>query len=175
VARRIFAATFGHRYDAGPFAEFLDSVYALDGSMHRDLGDPAIRWRVATVDGEPVGYAKLTPLRAPAPAPAPGSLELQQLYVVPEWQGAGVAQSLTDWAVEEARAGGACELYLTVFDYNDRAKHFYAKNGFDEVGRCTFQLGDRIDDDRVWRKMLCRVGAADAPSAQLGNIRNAQP
>ena len=32
----------------------------------------------------------------------------------------------------------------------ERAKRFYARYGFKEVGRCTFQPGDRVDDDRIW-------------------------
>lgn len=154
VARRIFTDTFAHLYDRDAFEKFCDRVYAVDGPMSRDFSDPAVHWRVATCNGEPVGYAKLTPLRAPAPDPAPSALELQQIYVLAEWQGAGVAQALMAWAIYTARDLGADELYLTVFDHNHRAKRFYARNGFQEVGRCTFRLGDRVDDDRIWRKPL---------------------
>src|SRR5207247_819769 len=97
---------------------------------------------------------KLSPLRAPADNAAPGALELQQLYVLAAWHGRRVADQLMAWAIETARADGAPELYLTVFDHNERAKRFYARHGFAEVGRCTFQLGDRIDDDRIWRRRL---------------------
>ena len=60
------------------------------------------------------------------------------------------------WAVAAARTAGAPELYLTVFDHNERAKRFYTRHGFVEVGRCTFTLGDRVDEDRVWRKILLK-------------------
>jgi RimJ/RimL family protein N-acetyltransferase len=56
--------------------------------------------------------------------------------------------------LETARTEGAPEIYLTVFDHNQRAKRFYARHGFAEVGHATFTLGDRVDDDRVWRKPL---------------------
>jgi ribosomal protein S18 acetylase RimI-like enzyme len=154
MARRSFAETFAHRYDDGPFAEFLDRAYGPGGTMAGDLQDPAIRWRVAFDRSAPVGYAKLTPLRAPAPAPAPGALELQQIYVLREWQGSGVAAQLVDWALATATADGAPEIYLTVFDDNERAKRFYRRHGFSEVGHCTFTLADRAEDDRVWRRGL---------------------
>jgi ribosomal protein S18 acetylase RimI-like enzyme len=96
----------------------------------------------------------LRPLAAPAPDAAPGALELQQIYVTPEWHGKGVARELLDWSVSSARQLGATELYLTVFDHNERAKAFYGKHGFSEVGRCTFTLGGRDYDDRVWLKPL---------------------
>lgn len=154
VARRIFTDTFSHRYDPDAFGQFCDQAYAVDGPMARDLGDPDIDWQVAAVDAKPIGYAKLTPLRAPAPAPLPGALELQQIYVESAWHGTGVAERLMQWAVGRAMQRGAPQLYLTVFDHNQRAKRFYARHGFREVGRCTFTLGERVDDDRIWYREL---------------------
>ena len=58
------------------------------------------------------------------------------------------------WALATARMEDAPEIYLTVFDHNARAKRFYTRHGFAEVGRCTFRLGERVDDDRIWRKAL---------------------
>jgi ribosomal protein S18 acetylase RimI-like enzyme len=154
MARQCFTDTFGHLYDAVPFSRFLEDAYGAGGSMERGLIDPEVRWQVAVIAGEIIGYAKLTPLRAPAPAPQTGALELQQIYVLSQWHGRGVAEALMNWALDTARADGAPEIYLTVFDHNVRAKRFYSRHGFYEVGHCTFQLGDRVDDDRVWRKAL---------------------
>ena len=154
MARRCFADTFAHLYDPAPFGQFLDQVYGDSGSMSRDQRDPRMEWRVAQVQGEIVGYAKLRPLAAPAPHPCEGALELQQIYVLRPWHGHGIAEQLMHWALHRARELGAPELYLTVFDHNERAKRFYTRHGFVEVGHCSFQLGDRIDDDRVWLKTL---------------------
>jgi diamine N-acetyltransferase len=154
VARQSFDETFRELYDREVFEKFLDQVYSPGGPMHADLKDPAIVWRVACAHGEPIGYAKLRALKAPAPNPLPGALELQQIYVLRQWHGTGVAQQLMNWAIDAACSRSAPELYLTVFSHNERAKRFYARNGFEEVGRCTFQIGDQIDDDRVWRKPL---------------------
>ncbi|CAN7534795.1 GNAT family N-acetyltransferase [Pseudoxanthomonas sp. LjRoot143] len=154
VARRIFTEAFSHLYEREAFAAFCQQVYACDGAMSRDFSNPEVDWKVAIANGEVVGYAKLTPLRAPAVRPAPDSLELQQIYVLADWHGSGVAQALMEWAITTARDRGAEELYLTVFDHNQRAKRFYTRHGFEEVGHCTFVLGERVDDDRIWRKRL---------------------
>jgi diamine N-acetyltransferase len=154
MARQAFSDTFAHLYGPVPFARFLEEAYGPNGTMERALADPAIRWRAAAIGDQPIGYAKLSPLAAPAPTPLPGALELQQIYVLASWHGRGVAESLMQWALATARAENAPEVYLTVFDHNARAKRFYARHGFSEVGRCTFRLGERVDDDRVWRKLL---------------------
>ena len=157
MARQAFSETFGHLYDAEPFASFLEAAYGTGGRMECDLGNPGVHWRVAMEGRRPIGYAKLSALKAPAPQPLPGAMELQQIYVLREWQGRGVADQLMEWALESARHAGAPEIYLTVFDHNTRAKRFYGRYGFAEVGRCTFTLGERVDDDRVWRKALVRA------------------
>jgi ribosomal protein S18 acetylase RimI-like enzyme len=162
MARQAFSDAFAHLYDPVPFMQFLEEAYGPGGRMERDLAEPSIRWRVAAIDGRPIGYAKLSSLAAPAPAPQPGAMELQQIYVLGPWHGRGVAEDLMNWAVDTARADAAPEIYLTVFDHNLRAKRFYTRHGFSEVGHCTFKLGDRVDDDRVWRKPI-------SPTASPGN------
>ena len=154
VARRIFTETFRHLYDQKAFDSFCDATYSQEGPFMRDFVDPDVRWHVAIFDGEPIAYAKLTPLRAPVTDPQCGALELQQIYVLKPWQGKGVAEALMAWALESARESSAPELYLTVFDHNERAKRFYSRHGFEEVGCCEFKLGERVDDDRVWCKLL---------------------
>jgi GNAT superfamily N-acetyltransferase len=154
MARQAFSETFAHLYDPIQFSQFLDEAYGLGGSMERGLTDPSICWQIAAIDNQPIGYAKLSQLTAPAPSPRAGAMELQQIYVLSPWHGKGVAGRLINWALETARSKGAPEIYLTVFDHNTRAKRFYSRHGFTEVARCTFRLGDRVDDDRVWRKTL---------------------
>lgn len=159
MARQAFSETFAHLYDADAFARFLDEAYGPGGTMERDLADPAIRWYAAAEGDTPIAYAKLTPLRAPAASPLQGAVELQQIYVLKDWHGSGIAQHLMDRALAAARAGKAPEIYLTVFAHNERAKRFYTRYGFSDVGECTFILGDRIDKDRIWRKPLAEVFA----------------
>jgi GNAT superfamily N-acetyltransferase len=151
MARQSFTETFADHYPPVPFEQFLDDAYGRGGVMDRDLADPAIEWMVARHRSAPVGYAKLTPLRAPAPASLPNSVEVQQIYVLSPWHGHGVAADLMDWALRAAARRRAPQVYLTVFDHNERAKRFYRRYGFAEVGRCTFALGEHAYDDRVWR------------------------
>jgi len=154
MARRVFTETFAHLFEPTAFAAFCDTAYGESGSMVKDLGDSRILWRIAEAAGQPVGYAKLRPWATPGPDAAAGALELQQIYVAAEWHGKGVARELMDWGISAARQLDATELYLTVFDHNERAKAFYSKCGFSEVGRCTFTLGGQVYDDRIWLKPL---------------------
>jgi len=153
MAQQCFVETFGHQYTVDDLTAFVAQSYGPDGLL-RDLANPAYHWRVAADDGRIAGYVKVGPVGVPAPDPLPGALELKQLYVLRPWHGTGVAAGLMDWAIANARERGAPELYLSVFDHNHRAKKFYARYGFADIGACEFHVGTQIDEDRMWRRTL---------------------
>jgi GNAT superfamily N-acetyltransferase len=153
MARTCFVDTFAHLYREQDLNSFLASAYGPDGLL-KDLADPRFDWRMATSAGQVVGYVKVGPLGLPAPDPHPGALELKQMYVLKDWHGRGIAAALMDWVIAKARERGAPELYLSVFDHNHRAKRFYARYGFADVGPCEFRVGDQLDEDRMWRRAL---------------------
>lgn len=155
MARRCFAETFGQRYQPRDLDAFLDAAYGSHG-MLAELEDSRVDFRVALAGTEIIAYAKVSPLTAPASDPKRGALELRQIYVLKPWQGTGVAESLMAWALDRARIRRAPEMYLTVFDDNHRAKRFYARHGFADVGACLFRCGSSIENDRIW----CRALAA---------------
>jgi ribosomal protein S18 acetylase RimI-like enzyme len=45
-------------------------------------------------------------------------------------------------------------MYLSVFIDNERARRFYTKYGFEDVGRYAFMVGDHEDTDVVMRRAL---------------------
>jgi ribosomal protein S18 acetylase RimI-like enzyme len=146
-----FVETFGHLYQPADLEAFLSGYGISDWEAH--LGDPAYAFCVAEVGSECVGYVKLGPMKFPAEPGGPALL-VDQLYVRPEYHGAGIAQALMDWAMDEARNRGAQALYLTVFIENDRARRFYDRYGFEAVGRYDFMVGNQADEDIIMRKEL---------------------
>lgn len=154
MARHCFAEAFTAVIDPGPLEIYLDQAYGPAGQMQRDLGDPTVDWQAAFADDVPVGYIKLSGLTLAFERAHPAAMELRQLYVVEAFKGTGMADALTEWALGTARDRGAPEIYLAVFDHNQRAKRFYARHGFSEVGRCHFVTGHQVHDDRIWRCQL---------------------
>jgi len=100
-----------------------------------------------------VGYVKLGPQKLPLETDRPALL-LDQLYILKEYHGVGIAHGLIDWALDEARNRGAEELYLTVYIDNNRARRFYDRYGFEAVGRYDFMVGSQADEDVIMKKSL---------------------
>ena len=152
VARRCFTETFGSLYRQDDLAAFLDTTFGATG-LPSHLSDPAYTVRLATEDGAIIGFSKLGPVAFPGAWPA-DAIELHQLYILAPWQGAGVAAVLMDWALGTARTRGAGEMILSVYVDNHRARRFYRRYGFVEIGHYTFMVGDHEDDDRLMRLAL---------------------
>ncbi|WP_311553126.1 GNAT family N-acetyltransferase [Propionimicrobium lymphophilum] len=75
---------------------------------------------------------------------------ISKCYVAEHLHRSGLAARIIERAKEEARARGADVLWLNTSQHNHRAGKFYAKNGFENVGVKTFQLGAMTDDDFVF-------------------------
>ncbi|HVQ08156.1 MAG TPA: GNAT family N-acetyltransferase [Allosphingosinicella sp.] len=149
TGRRVFAETFGAHFDPADMALHLDRKFG-PGGLPAELGDSAIRIRLAEAEGGVIAYVKLAPMALPVYHPA-GTLEIKQFYVLAPWQGAGVAAALMLWVIETARAEGAPALFLSVWERGDRAAAFYRRHGFVTVGAAPFQLGTRTYNDPVMR------------------------
>ena len=152
VARRCFTETFGTLYRQEDLAAFLDAAFGATG-LPSHVSDPAYAVRLATQDDAIIGFCKLGPVAFPGEWPAT-AIELHQLYILGPWQGEGVAPVLMDWALATARNRGASEVILSVYVDNHRARRFYERYGFVEIGHYIFMVGDKPDDDRLMRLTL---------------------
>ena len=146
-----FCDTFAHLYRPEDLEAFLSGFGIAD--WESELADDAFAFRLAEADGKPVGYVKLGPMKLPMEHD-PRALLLDQLYILKEHHGTGIAHALMDWAMEEARRRSAPELYLTVYVDNHRARRFYDRYGFEAVGRYDFMVGSHADEDIIMRKAL---------------------
>ncbi len=146
--RTVFCDTFAHLYRAEDLDAFL-SKYTLD-AWATELRDQRYAFQLAEADGQVIGFVKLGPPELPVEGKKPW-IELRQLYISNQWRGAGAARELMDWALAEAKARGGEELYLTVYTENWRARGFYEKYGFVEVGPYAFMVGEQADEDLIMR------------------------
>ncbi len=148
---RSFCDTFAHLYRSEDLDSFLSGFGVPE--WETQLRDPACAFRIAEVSGRPVGYVKIGPQKLPVETDR-RALLLDQLYLLKEHHGAGIAHDLMDWVLAEAKRRGAEELYLTVFTENHRARRFYDRYGFEVVGRYDFMVGNHADEDVIMRKAL---------------------
>ncbi len=91
------------------------------------LAMPGSHNLVAEVDGRPAGMASGVPTGDPLVR------ELIAMWVSPKARGAGVGDALVLGVAQWARASGAAELRLAVYERNAAAKRLYERHGFKDI------------------------------------------
>ncbi len=154
---RSFTATFAHLYPPEELAEFLA------GCTEERFLDECTSVEFAVFlgtdrAGRLLGYTTLGPydLDAHIADLLQGRRwwTLRQLYLDEAAKGTGLADALMAQAIAEARGRTMQDLYLTVWIGNHRARRFYERHGFTEVGKYPFAVGNTVDDDRILRLEL---------------------
>ena len=107
----------------------------------REIADPQSITFLAEVDGTLVGFAQLRLAQSSRYVPGMRPSELHRIYVLSQWHGRGVAQSLMRAVAETAAQEDSDCVWLGVWEHNSKALAFYRKRGFRVVGDHTFMLG----------------------------------
>jgi ribosomal protein S18 acetylase RimI-like enzyme len=149
-----FVEKFGHMYRPEDLATFLGQTHSL-AAVEAELAKPDRLYRLAERDGELVGYCKLG-LTCGFPEYARGrnAMELKQLYTAPASTGLGIGKALMDWATATLHERGADEIQLSVWSGNFGAQRFYSRFGFSKVADITFAVGEQLDEEFLFAKLL---------------------
>lgn len=148
LARTTFYDTFASTNDPSDMALHLARAYGVD-QQTAELQDPNITTLLVEQDDEAVAYAQIRNHHVPECVKSPQPIELWRFYVRRQWHGRGIAQALMERVKAEARQRGAETLWLGVWEKNDRARAFYSKCGFTDVGEHIFVFGTDPQTDRV--------------------------
>ena len=156
LAARTFRETFAG--DSRPEDMRLHIAHAYGTSQQeKELVDPDIATLLVDVDGQLAGYAQLRAGVPPACVTGEEPLELWRFYIAPPWHGRGIAQALMRRVESEAYGRGARTLWLGVWERNERAKAFYHKNGFMDVGSHVFMVGTDAQTDHILVRPLAAL------------------
>lgn len=148
-----FAETFARDNDSDDMAAYLATAFSVE-SQRAELSDPETWTLLGEIDGTLVAYAQVTRSGVPECVTGPSPVELVRFYVDAAWHGQGLAAPLMTMALDRCAARGARTVWLGVWERNHRARRFYAKHGFVDVGSHAFLLGRDRQTDRVMSRAL---------------------
>jgi ribosomal protein S18 acetylase RimI-like enzyme len=155
VGRETFLRAFEGQIDAGDLTAFADKRYGLD-QQTAEMSEPRTLFLIADVDGNVAGTARLCESSCPDCISASHAIELERLYLYPQWFGKGVAHVLMERCLAEARARSREVMWLDVWDRNRRAEAFYRKYGFAVVGERPYVVGNIVQRHLLMARVLAR-------------------
>jgi diamine N-acetyltransferase len=153
LTARVFAATYGAALRPEARERYL-ALRCAPEQMSAELRAPCQSTFVAWVAGQLLGYGVLAPSPPPACVVGPRPLELRTLYVDPAQHGRGIGRTLLAHSAQIAAQQGYGTLWLCVWEQNARARAFYARAGFAEVGHHDLLVAETVFHDRVLVRAL---------------------
>jgi len=153
ISRSTYRATFAAQNTEANMNAYLDDAFNAE-KLKNELLTEASSFYFAYENGRLAGYLKLNESGAQTDVNDPSSIELERIYVIPDFQGQGVGRFLMNRAVTIARERNRTYLWLGVWEKNERALKFYRKNGFSPMGTHAFVMGTDIQRDYLLRKDL---------------------
>jgi GNAT superfamily N-acetyltransferase len=153
IGARTFSETFAADNTPEDMAAYVSASFN-SAQLEAELGDSRSTFLIAEIEGVAVGYARLHAGDVSKGVEGERPIELVRLYVSAEWLGRGIGEALMRACISEARQQGYRTLWLGVWERNSRARAFYRKWAFHEVGKHIFQLGEDRQTDVLMERSV---------------------
>jgi diamine N-acetyltransferase len=147
-----FTDTFGHLYPPEDLQTFLSGTHSLD-TWTRVLADPGRAVWIATLsDDNPIGFIVVGACKLPVEHRERTAGEIQQLYVLAQYQKLRLGSRLMAVGLQWLEAQGRVPIYVGVWSENDGAQRFYARYGFVKIGEYGFAVGTTVDREFILKR-----------------------
>lgn len=141
IGKKAFRETFGHLFNSkNELTEYLELTYnpvKLTRSLRKDRNI----YLLAFWNEVPAGFVKVKTFSLNPQIESVSQMELQKLYVLPEYQGLGIGQALMNEVLKISKDINPDYIWLDTYIMNEKAIRFYEKNGFTKCGKYFFNIG----------------------------------
>ncbi|MEP5566659.1 MAG: N-acetyltransferase [Halioglobus sp.] len=148
LAELTFRQTFAVENSANDMDQHCQTSFG-PAIQQAEITDPNTVFILAESAGEMIGFCQLRLSSPKDCVPGKAQAEVYRIYVLSDWHGQGVAQSIMTEAMAAAATNGSDAVWLGVWEHNHKAIRFYQKHDFDVVGEHEFHLGKDIQRDLV--------------------------
>lgn len=104
---------------------------------------------IALADQQAVGFIKVKRHSLNDHIESVSQMELQKIYLLPEYQGQGIGQQLINAVFKLAEQLAPEFIWLDTHISNEKAIHVYERNGFEKTGRHHFTIGTQTFEYHV--------------------------
>ncbi len=157
LGSKVFTESFGYSVPPDDLTNFLRTKYSAE-AFGTEMRDPQTStWTAKDAQGILLGFVQLVRgisdecLGSADPAELG---HLHRLYVDTGVHGGGIGTRLMAAVEDRARSEGLKQLWLTVWEENQRARRLYERLGYRTVGKTDFVLGNCMQRDWAMVKDL---------------------
>ncbi len=149
-AKASFINTYAHLNTPENMAIYLENNFTIE-KIKTELADTKNIFTGIFLNDTLVGYTKLRSNNYDNIKQNKSALELERIYVAKNLQGLKIGQKLIEQCLAYSQKNNYSELWLGVWEYNEKAIAFYKKMGFEIFSSHIFLLGTDEQNDLLMR------------------------
>ncbi len=135
LAIETYVTAFGHSFSPSDLAAHLEKNHSPN-RFAQILGEDTVL--IAEVQERMVGYAQFGKAHVFGEPVSDNLWEVRRLYVHADFQNQGIGARLMDAALAHPSLRDAKRILLDVWEHNHSAQRFYARYGFEVIGKRAF-------------------------------------
>lgn len=163
LATNTFRDTYRLLDDPQDIEDYVAKAFTPE-SFAAIVQDPSSVLLVALCgEGQYVGYAHIAHTPPPPCVTGPAPVELSRIYLSESVIGKGYGAALMQAVHAVARRAGCQTVWLGVYDRNERARNFYTRWGFVDVGTKDFLFGGKWYADPIMAAAVPAVNEGGRP------------
>jgi len=112
---------------------------------------------IAYFSGVPCGYSGIRAVKPPSCVLGPKPIELYKMYIDQNILGKGVGEKLIEACLKEAQNRGFETMWLGVWEKAARARAFYKRWKFVDVGASVYRVGRDLQPDIVMARQVHQI------------------
>ncbi|MEP6633966.1 MAG: GNAT family N-acetyltransferase [Luteimonas sp.] len=153
LGARTFRETYRDISDNVELDDYIAKNFTLR-AFQAQLSDPNARLLVGMQAGRAIGYGHLRMSQAPACVVATSPVEISRLYLEQSVKGNGHGSALMRALLDQASQWECDAVWLGIYAENHRARAFYERWRFKEVGHHDFMFGGTLYSDPVMSRLV---------------------
>jgi len=149
IGKKSFRDAFGHLFNnKEELFELLEKIYE-PLKLVKSLRKESNTYFLALANDKPVGFANIKFNSLNEHIESIAQVELQKIYVLPEYQGLGVGTALLEEVKQLVHHVNPDYLWLDTCSRSEKAIRFCKKHGFEKIGKYFFTIGTQVFEYHV--------------------------
>lgn len=153
ISVETFIDTFAAQNTPEDMRLFLESAYTIE-KLKAEMETSGTTFYFIYNHDQLAGYLKINQQTALTEQIGKHSLEIERIYIRPEFKRKGLGKKLILYALHIAEVNTCSDVWLGVWEHNQNALAFYKALGFRKVGDHIFTLGNDPQTDWIMKKEL---------------------
>lgn len=150
ISRETFSDTFGSENSKKDLKEYLENAYSIE-QLSSEINNKNSEFKFIYLEDNLAGYLKLNVSNAQTENENQEGLEIERIYIKPNFKRLGLGKRLFEYALKKANSSNKKFIWLGVWEKNLPAIAFYEKQGFYFFDSHIFKLGQDLQKDLLMK------------------------